>query len=87
MSPSNPFIDRETGQIDTDRVLVEAIPIAKLIGLFVAIALVPLLVVFVLVGNSAIGMLFILVAQFVLAVGAGVVLLYIITRAIRLANE
>lgn len=87
MSPSNPFIDRETGQIDTDRVLVEAIPIAKLIGLFVAIALVPLLVVFVLVGNSAIGMLFTLVAQFVLAVGAGVVLLYIITRAIRLANE
>ena len=87
MSPSTLFIDQETGEIDTNRILAEAIPIAKLIGVFVAIALIPLAIVFVFVGNSLVGLLFTVAAQFILTIGAAIVLLYIISRAIHLANE
>lgn len=52
MPPSTPFVDRATGALDTDQILAEAIPIAKLIGLFVAIALVPLAIVFLLGGSG-----------------------------------
>ena len=86
MPPSTPFVDQSTGALDTRQILLEAIPLAKLIGLFVAIALVPLTVVFLFGGNSVLGALLMVVAQFVLAVGSAVVLLYVIARAIRLAD-
>lgn len=87
MSSSNLFVDRATGSIDTDQIIAEAIPIATLIGLFVAVALVPLVLAFLL-GDvlSVLGALFMLVTQFVLAVGASIVLLYVIARAIQLAD-
>jgi hypothetical protein len=66
---------------------VEAIPLAKLIGVFVAIALVPFAMVFLLGGRSTAGMLFALAGQFVLAVGSGIVLMYVISRAIQLSGE
>lgn len=56
------FVDPETSAIDTNQILAEAIPIAKLIGLFVAIALVPLVFVFLLGGPSTVEMLFVIVA-------------------------
>ena len=87
MSPSPPFVDRETGTIDRRQVLREAIPLARLIGVFVAVALVPFAFVFLFVGNSALGAIFTLVAQFVLAVGCGIVLMYVISRGIQLAGE
>ena len=87
MSSPTLFIDRATGSLDTDQILVEAIPIAKLIGLFVTYALIPLAIVFLLGGNSIVGVLFMVVAQFILAVGAAIVLLYVISRAIELAGE
>lgn len=87
MPPSPPFVDRETGTVDTDQILAEAVPIAKLIGLFAAIALVPLIIVVLLAGNSLFGMILAVVAQFILAVGAGIVLLYTISRGIQLADE
>jgi len=86
MSPSTPFITVD-GKIDTDRVLAEAIPLAKLVVLVVAVALGPLLVVFALGGGSPIGLAFVLLAQFVLVVGGGIVLMHVVVRAIRLAEE
>ncbi|WP_435178708.1 hypothetical protein [Halorussus sp. AFM4] len=87
MSPSRLFIEQGTGELDATRVLAEAIPIAKLVGLFVAVAFVPFAFSIVFAGNSAMRLLFTVLAQFVLAVGAGTVLLYVITRAVRLADE
>lgn len=87
MPPSTPFVDPATGTLDTSRILVEAIPLAKLIGLFVGIALVPFAFVFLLGEHSVLGVLLTIVAQFVLAIGSGIVLLYIVVRAIRLADE
>jgi len=90
MPPSPPFIDRTNGRIDTDRILAEARPLAQLIGLFVAIALVPLAIVFFLGALGVaepLGVIFMLVAQFVLAVGAGIVLMYVVARGIQLAGK
>lgn len=61
--------------------------IAKLVGLFVAIALVPFVLVVLLAGSSPVGMVLAVVMQFVLAVGAGIVLLYTISGGIQLADK
>ena len=87
MPPSAPFVDRGTGTIDATQILVEAIPLAKLIGLFVAIALIPFTLVFLLDSNALAGVVFSLVGQFILAVGTGIVLMYTISRAIQLSAE
>lgn len=87
MSPSPPFVDHSTGTIDTTQILVEAIPLAKLVGVFVALALVPFGLVFFTLGNSALGAIFTVVAQFVLAIGSGVVLMYVIARGMQLADQ
>lgn len=81
-----PFID-ETGALDTDEVWVEVVPLAKLVGLFVGIALVPLAIVFIGAGSSALGGLLTVLAQFVLAVGAGIVLMYVVARGIDLSDR
>lgn len=82
-----PFVDREAGTVDIDRILAEAVPIAELVGLFVAIALVPFVLVVLLAGSSPVGMVLAVVMQFVLAVGAGIVLLYTISGGIQLADK
>lgn len=87
MSSSVPFIDPSTGKVDTDQVLAEAVPLAKLIALFAALAAVPLLLVFLMGARSGTGAVFVVLAQFILAIGAGIVLIYVITRAIQLAEE
>lgn len=86
MPPSSPFVDPGTGAIDVGRVVAEAIPVAKLVGLFLAVALVPLSFGFLL-GPSPPAALFTLVAQFVLAVGSAVVLVHVVVRGVRLADE
>ena len=83
MPPSTLFVDQDTGEFDFDQILSEAIPIAKLIGVFVAIALVPFAIAF----TFGSGLFFALLGQFILAVGIGVVLLYLIVRGIQLADE
>ncbi|MFC4448226.1 hypothetical protein [Halorussus aquaticus] len=87
MSPSPPFLDPKTGAIDWKQVLREAIPLARLVGLFVAVSLVPFAFVFLFEDNSALRAMFTVATQFVLAVGSGVVLMYVISRGIRLADE
>ena len=86
MSPPSLFHDVETGSLDTDRVLAEAIPLAKLVGLIGVVGYAPLAF---LAGEAPFGfdLLFVLASQFVLAVGAAVVLLYVVSRAIQLSRE
>lgn len=86
MAPTPPFVDG-SGALDTTQIRTEAYPIAGLIALFGGLALVPLGVIFLVGGGSPIGFLFTLLAQFILAIGAGIVLMYIIARAIQLARE
>ena len=84
---SLPLVDDETGSIDRSRVLSEALPIAKLAALAVAAALVPAAVAHLLGEFSTLGELFALLTQFVLAVGLGVVLLYVVARGTQIAEE
>lgn len=86
MPPSDPLIDPATGDIDVDRLFYEARPIAELVAMVAGTALVPFAVAFFFFGNTGLGVLFAVVGQFVLAVGAGVVLLYVVSRGVRLAD-
>lgn len=83
MSKSPPFIDQPSSSLNTDQIIQEAIPLFKLIGLVALVALFPL-------GVAILGeyflRLFMLIAQFVLAVGSAIVLLYVIARGIQLAE-
>lgn len=84
---SLPFVDEDTGAIDRTRVLSEAIPLTKLVTLVAAVALVPFIVAHLLGWHSILGELFTLVAQFVLAVGSGIVLIYVVARGEQLAEK
>lgn len=86
MPRSQPFIDRETGGLDTDQIRQEVFPLAGLVALFAGLALVPLVFVFLSRGTTPLNVFFTLVAQFVLAVGAGIVLMYVVARGIQLAD-
>lgn len=87
MPQSPPFVDPETGSLDRSQIIAEAAPLAGLIALFAGLALVPFLLVLLAMGNSILGVLFTIVAQLILAIGAGIVLMYVVTRSIQLAGE
>lgn len=82
---SQPFIDPGAGELDLDWIWTEAVPLAGLVALFGGLALVPFLVAVLVGGGFA--LLFTVLAQFILAVGAGIVLMYVIARGIQLAGE
>lgn len=89
MDESRPFVDMAAGEFDTEQLWAEAAPIALLVGLFGAIAIGVFVVGLVFtdlfgLAGAWIGMI---AAQFVVAVGAGVVLLYIVVRGRQLAPE
>jgi hypothetical protein len=86
MTRTPPFVDQETGRIDRQRVLVEAIPVAELVGLVAAVALVPFAIA-VLLGPSGFRALFVLLTQFALAVGSGVVLIHVVSRGVQLGTD
>jgi uncharacterized membrane protein YqjE len=86
MPSSTPFVNPETGVLDSAQIRREAESLAKLIGLFVIIALAPLLVALV-VGSGTLGFVFTIFAQFALAIGTGITLMYVIARAIALSND
>ncbi|AJF27217.1 MULTISPECIES: hypothetical protein [Haloarcula] len=87
MPSSRPFIDPATGELEIARIISEAVPLAKLIGVFVAVSLPPYAVALFGAENTALGALLALLGDFILAVGAGVVLMYVIVRGIQLADE
>ena len=81
-----PFIDPESGELDFDQIRAEAFPLAGLIVLFGGIALLLFLIMLLVAGNSLLAGLLTVVSQFVLAVGTGIVLMYVIARGIQLAD-
>lgn len=90
MSPSRPFFVASSGELDTDQILEEALPLGKLIGAIAVVALLPALLQFLLldfVGIApAVGFVLTLAVQFILAIGTGLVLMYIIIRANQLLS-
>lgn len=84
MSPSTPFVDHDEWTLDLREIVAEAIPLATLIGMVGIVAAIPLAIA-IWIGIAPLVMT--LLAQFVLAVGAGVVLLYIVARAIHLSDS
>jgi len=91
MSTARPFFASSSGELDTDRILYEAIPLAKLVAAVGLVALVPVFLRVLLADllglGSALGLLLTVATQFVLAVGTGIVLMYVVVRAIQLAEE
>ncbi len=87
MSHMPPFLVDGSPTLDTTQIRTEAYPLAGLIALFGGLALVPIGLAFMIGGGSPFGFLFTLLAQFILAVGTGIVLMYIIARAIQLARD
>lgn len=84
MPSSPPFIDHTSGSLDADQIITESIPLTKLISFVGVVALVPFAIASVFRVFEG---LFVFLTQFILAIGSGLVLLYIITRAIQLAEE
>ena len=86
--PSNtPCVEPVTAELAYAQILAEAIPLGKLIGFIVGVSLVPFGLMFLLSGGSRLGLVFALFGQFILAVGAGLVLMYVIARASALSGE
>ena len=91
MSSYRLFFASPSGELDTGRILYEAFPLAKLVGAVGLVALVPVLLRVLLADilglGSALGLVLTLATQFVLAVGTGIVLMYVVVRAHRIADE
>ena len=81
-----PFIDPASGELDLKQILAEAYPLAGLVLLFGGIALLLFLITLLIGGGTLIAGFLTVASQFVLAVGGGVVLLYVIARGIQLAD-
>ena len=81
-----PLFVGDTGGLDLEQIVTEAVPIAYLIGTLATAALVPFLLG-LLLGPGGVGLVFTILSQFVLAVGSAVVLLYVVTRALQLHEQ
>lgn len=84
MASSRPFVDSE-GSIDIRQVLDEAQTLASLVGLVVAASIIPLFLMFIGAAVPGLGMLFIALVYVILAVGGGIVLMYVIARGMQLS--
>ncbi|QKY17497.1 hypothetical protein [Halorubrum sp. CBA1229] len=83
---SPPFIDQASGELDLGQILSEALPLAGLVILFGGAALLLFLITLLVGPGGLLAGLLTVASQFVLAVGAGVVLMYVIARGIQLAD-
>lgn len=85
MSKKHPFFTN-TGSLDFKRVFLEIIPLVK-IGVFIGfVSIFPLLFGFLFQSTLRFNV-FILITQSILTIGSGLVLLYIVSRAIQIADE
>lgn len=84
---SPPFIDPDSGELDLGQIRREAFPLAGLIVLFGGAALLVFLLVLLVSGNSLLGGVLTVLSQFIIAVGTGIVLMYVVARGIQLAGE
>jgi hypothetical protein len=78
-------MDQESGGLDFGQIREEAFPLAGLIVFFGALSLLVFVVMVLFAGNSLIAGVLTVVSQFILAVGTGVVLIYVVARGIQLA--
>jgi hypothetical protein len=81
-----PFIDQESEELDLGQIRTEVFPLAGLIVLFGGMALLVFVITLLVAGNTLLAGLFTVVSQFILAVGTGIVLIYVIARGIQLAD-
>lgn len=86
MSSSTPFVDIETGTLDFGQIWRETYPILGLILLFGILGVIPLYLGRGLEFGSLLGTGLALIGQLIFAVGSGIVLMYIIVRAIQLSD-
>jgi len=84
---SPPFIDPESGELDLSRIRAEIFPLAGLVVLFGGAALLPFLITLLVAGNSLLGGFLTVVTQLILAVGTGIVLMYVVARGVQLADR
>lgn len=87
VSPRPPFIDPGTGEIDIAQIATESLPLGKLIAVFGVLSLIPYAIAVFTFPHSILSAILIVVAQFILAVGTGIVLMYIIVRGLQLMEE
>lgn len=88
MTSAPPFVDPTTGELETDQILQEAVPLGKLIGVFVIISLVPFGLAFLFTRFPfPLRAVLTVFGQFILAIGAAIVLMYIIARGMQLSGE
>ena len=83
---SPPFIDPESGELDLAQIRAEVFPLVGLIVLFGGLALLVFLVTLLVGGNALLAGFLTVVSQFTLAVGTGIVLMYVVARGIQLAD-
>ncbi|MFW6436983.1 MAG: hypothetical protein ACOCYZ_05055 [Halococcoides sp.] len=81
-----PFVDPDSQELDLGQIAREAVPLAALVVLFGGAALLLTLFGMVVFPASTVQMVFVVLAQFVLVVGAGLVLIYAVARGIQLAE-
>jgi len=84
MSPSPPFVDIDSRTFDFGQIWTEAYPLLGLVLLFAIVGLVP--IVLGVASSTAIGLLFVVIGQLILAVGTGIVLMYVVARGIQLSG-
>ena len=85
MSDDPPFIDSGDATLDTAQIRRDTYPLTGLVALLGVLALAPF-VLSLFAGEPPLVVIFTILAQFVLAVGADIVLIYVVARGIRLAD-
>lgn len=86
MSKSPPFIDPASGELNFDQIRAEAYPLTGLVALFAGLAFVPFLLVILFAGSSFLGTVLTFFSQLIIAIGTGIILIYVIARGIQLAE-
>jgi hypothetical protein len=81
-----PFIDPVSSELELRQIFRESVPLLELVVLFGGLALLPFLVALLVAGNSPLGLLLTLLSQLILAVGTGVVLIYVVARGVQLSG-
>ena len=84
MRDTAPFIDPVSGELDLRQILRESLPVLALVVLFGGLALLVFLVALLIGG--LVGVLSTLLSQLLLAVGTGVVLIYVVARGLQLSG-
>lgn len=90
MAASTPFVDIETGTFDFEQIWREAYPLVGLVLLFGILGLIPLYLATAISEPyglaSLLGSVLTWLGQLIFAVGSGIVLMYVVVRAIQLAD-